>query len=125
LQAIAKVESSYRPYAMNRTHANRTASVDIGLMQINSRWIHKGPLKQMGYTQASLLDACTNVKVGAWLLADLIRVHGSMGDGLWEAVGAYNAACTNLKGLDCIRARRVYAWKVYRAMRSMARVSSS
>jgi hypothetical protein len=33
----------------------------------------------------------------------------------WEALGAYNAACTQLKGADCQKARTTYAWRVWRA----------
>lgn len=38
LKAMATVESSLRPGAMNADHLLKTRSVDIGLMQINSRW---------------------------------------------------------------------------------------
>lgn len=112
LKAMATVESSLRPGAMNADHLLKTRSVDIGLMQINSRWLKREPFKSLGYVQEHLLDPCTNVKVGAWVLANSFRTHGQT----WEAVGAYNAACTQLKGDDCVRARNTYAWKVYRAM---------
>jgi soluble lytic murein transglycosylase-like protein len=124
LMAISKVESGFDPAAINRSHRSRTGSIDLGLMQINSRWVQRPPLSQLGYSPTALLDPCTNVKVGAWVLSDLFRRYGSTGDGLWSAVGAYNAACTSLHGLDCVRARRVYAWKVYRALRSLERLSS-
>ena len=112
LKAMATVESSLRPGAMNADHLLKTRSVDIGLMQINSRWLKREPFKSLGYAQEHLLDPCTNVKVGAWVLANSFRTHGQT----WDAVGAYNAACTQLKGDDCARARNTYAWKVYRAM---------
>jgi hypothetical protein len=48
--------------------------------------------------------------VGAWILADKIQRYGFS----WEAVGAYNAACTELKGKACDAARSKYAWCVYR-----------
>lgn len=110
LYGIAKVESSLNTNAMNLTHKKRTGSYDIGLMQINSRNL-KG-LAQFGINEASLSNPCVNIEVGAYILAEKIRVHGNT----WDAVGAYNAACTQLKGNDCLRARRVYAWKVYRAI---------
>lgn len=112
LRAIAVVESSMRPEVINLGHAQRTKSHDIGLMQINSRWLDSPPFKSLGYVEAHLLDTCTNVKVGAWVLANAFAAHGVT----WEAVGAYNAACTRLKGEDCTRARNTYAWKVYRAL---------
>ncbi len=110
LYGIAKVESSLNTGAMNLTHKSRTGSYDIGLMQINSRNL-KG-LAQYGIDANSLADPCINIDVGAWILSEKIRQHGNT----WDAVGAYNAACTQLKGNDCLRARRVYAWKVYRAI---------
>lgn len=104
-----------RPHAMNKQHATKTGSYDIGLMQINSRWLRREPFSRLGYEEQHLLDACTNVRVGAWVLAGNLAKYRDT----WEAVGAYNAACTSLKGNDCRRARSTYAWKVYRAMERM------
>lgn len=112
LRAVAQVESSMRAEAVNGGHARRTQSRDIGLMQINTRWLGADPIKRLGYTEAHLYDACTSVKLGAWVLANNFTRYGAS----WEAVGAYNAACTSLKGDACIRARNGYAWKVYKAM---------
>lgn len=111
LRGMAKVESSMRPDAINLTHEARTKSVDLGLMQINSRWLPA--LSKSNITREDLLkDPCLNVKVGAWILADNMRRHGPN----WTAVGAYNAACTQLKGDECEKARMVYASKVWRAI---------
>lgn len=112
LRGIAQVESSMNPGALNEGHLRRTRSVDVGLMQINSRWLSREPFKSLGYQREHLLNPCANVKVGAWILANEIRQRGLN----WEAVGAYNASCRTLKGDDCSRARLGYAWKVYRAM---------
>lgn len=110
MAGIAEVESAFRPQAVNTTHLSKTKSIDIGLAQINSRWL--ATLSRFGITQKDLFDACTNLHIGGWILSDLIRKHGNT----WEAVGAYNAACTQLKGDDCKAARSTYAWKVHKAM---------
>lgn len=110
LQAIGRVESSGRADALNRTHVARTGSYDIGLMQINSR--HLPMLARWGIREPDLLDACTNIHVGAWLLADAFARHGNN----WNGVGAYHAGCTRLTGAACATARAGYAWRVYAAL---------
>ena len=110
LYGIATVESALDPYALNLGHFRRTGSYDIGLMQINSR--NLPALAKQGVTPEHLWDACTSVYVGARILREKLDRHGDT----WEAVGAYNAACTRLKGAACRQARMNYAWKVYRAI---------
>lgn len=112
LTAIARVESSLDPMAINNSHQKRTGSYDIGLMQINSRWLQS--LSQFGIREKELYDPCVSIEVGAWILVDLFRRHGSS----WEAVGAYNAACTQLSPQKCREARDTYISKVQRAMES-------
>ena len=110
LCAIAWVESSGNPQAMNLGHINRTGSIDIGLMQVNSS--HLANLSKWKIGKEQLTDACVSAHVGAWLLSDNFK---RLGQG-WEAVGAYNAACSQLKGAACRKARDTYISKVQKAL---------
>ena len=82
LWGISKGESSFDPAAVNY---NKNGTYDFGLMQINSSWAPT--LRRMGIPWNALADPCTNVKVGAWVLAQCIRDYGYT----WEAVGCYNS----------------------------------
>ena len=98
LWSIAKVESGMDPQAINR---NTDGSIDIGLMQINSRH-----LAELGYSQQTLIaNPCASVMAGAWVLGGMIRKYGYT----WRAVGAYNAGVGNAR--EAGRAR--YARKVW------------
>ena len=84
LYAIAKVESNFNPQA---THQNKNGSTDYGLMQINTRWF--GELEQRFGIKPERVkhDPCTNIYVGAWILASNFQSKGR----IWNSVGAYNA----------------------------------
>lgn len=88
LQAIALQESALKADALNR---NRDGSWDVGLMQINSRWLPV--LARHGIRPDQLWDPCVSVHVGAWILAGNFRRLGHN----WEAVGAYNARSPALR----------------------------
>ena len=102
LKAIGITESSLRTNAIN---VNTNKSEDYGIMQINSTWLPQ--LKTWGITKETLLtDACTNIHVGAWVLAQNVQQLGTT----WNAVGAYNAgAHESRKSL-----RQGYVQKVWR-----------
>ena len=98
LWGIAKTESSLDPQAINR---NTNGSYDYGVMQINSIWY-----RTLGAeTWNALSDPCTNVRVGAWVLAQCIKRHGYN----WEAVGCYNSGKSER--------RKVYAKKVFHQLK--------
>jgi len=80
LWSIAKHESGMNPQAVGR---NSNGTYDYGLMQINSSWA-----KVLGSkVWMRLGEPCTNVRTGAWILAQCIQRHGYN----WKAVGCYNS----------------------------------
>ncbi|CAB3732042.1 hypothetical protein LMG22037_05668 [Paraburkholderia phenoliruptrix] len=108
LWAMAETESSGRASAQNLNHVSRTGTVDLGLMQINSSWLPT--LARYGITREQLMaDPCLNIDVGAWVLAGIIKQQGAR----WDAIGAYNTACTQLKGEACTASRAAYVRKVW------------
>lgn len=102
LVAIARVESNFNPSAQHINAHLRRPSEDVGIMQVNSWWFPR--LAQFGLTREHLFDACTNIHVGAWILAHNFKERGFS----WQAVGAYNAAKDPQK-------QAAYARKVWRA----------
>ena len=110
LEAVIRVESGGNPWAisvnglraqpapaasaaeaarMAESYILRGYSVDLGLMQVNSR-----NLVALGTTVERVLDPCTNVRDGAVILAaDYAEAARSRGDGqpaLQAALSAYN-----------------------------------
>ena len=103
LHAIARTESGLNPLAIGR---NPNGSRDIGLMQINSAWL--STLATYGISERDLFEPCTNIHVGAWILAYNFYRLGYT----WDAVGAYNAVNP--------KSRRAYIDKVRRNLRTGA-----
>lgn len=110
LRAIIRVESGDRLLAINVNGASaqpspapdagaaaaianswiaKGFSVDLGLMQVNSR-----NLASLGYTVAQMFDPCTNIRAGAAILtADYLAARGTRPDpqsALQAALSAYN-----------------------------------
>lgn len=87
--AIAKQESSLRPYVVHRnppTQKNPAGSEDIGLFQINADyWLPR--LSKYGITRASLFDPCVNAHVAGWIVWGNKKTHGNT----WKAIGAFNS----------------------------------
>jgi len=81
LKAISRVESEFNPLAVNLN----STSYDIGVMQINSQ--HLAKLSRYGIQAADLYEPCTNIDVGAWILAQSIATHGYS----WKAVAHYHS----------------------------------
>ena len=107
LRAIALTESAMDSQAINR---NTNGSVDIGLMQINSRWFPH--LAEIGIQRGDLWNPCTNIHVGAWVLAGEVRRFGYT----WQAIGAYNAGPAQSVAREQRRIR--YAQRVYHNLAS-------
>lgn len=80
LKAIAKVESNFKPRAVNY---NKNGTYDFGVMQINSSWYYTLG-KEWWMT---LGDPCSNIKGGARILSGCMKKYGYS----WEAIGCYNS----------------------------------
>jgi soluble lytic murein transglycosylase-like protein len=104
LHAIAHVESGDDCRA---THLNNDGSIDMGCMQVNSRWLKE--LHRFGITREDLFVPCVNIHVGAWILAQEVERYGYT----WLAIGAYNAGPMDARTRKWkIRLYRKYAQKV-------------
>ncbi len=107
LRAIAKVESNLDPQA----YVTLKRSESRGLMQINSFWYPV--LATYGIHADDLWDPCTNIHVGAWILAQEIARYGNT----WTAVGAYYAGAYTASTQARKQAHYlVYARRVYKKL---------
>lgn len=102
LRAIAWHESKNNNAAIGK---NKDGTVDIGIMQINSRNFNH--LEEFGITQQHLKkDPCINIYTGAYYLAIAFNKMGTN----WQAIGAYNAGFKASKKQS--RRRYEYARKI-------------
>lgn len=110
IQAIMRTESGFNSWALNvngnvrlrsapRSAAeaaswsqwliDRGYSVDMGLMQINSR-----NLPRLKLTAAQIFDPCTNIRAGATILSSdyqrAAQIHGEGSKALLSAISSYN-----------------------------------
>lgn len=108
LRALIEIESSGT--CPKRHPKNDDGTYDIGCMGINSRWLPQLHRK-FSLTEQDLTDPCTNIHIGAWVLAKNIRTFGDH----WRAVGAYNAKSETK--------RIKYAWKVFEKLAWLQRQS--
>ncbi len=101
LMAIAEVESGWNPLALN---INRNASVDVGIMQINSIWFDELS-RRWGVPKEEvvslLFDPCYNIMVGAEILHRCMKKakgkhsrqsRNSEHDYLYDALRCYNGS---------------------------------
>jgi soluble lytic murein transglycosylase-like protein len=83
LYSIAWVESRMNPQSVGK---NKNGSLDLGMMQINTIWLQD--LGKYGIKQEQLMDGCTSIYIGAWIMAKNFKNYGYT----WRAIGAYNSA---------------------------------
>lgn len=82
LYSIAWVESRMNPASVGR---NTNGSVDLGMMQINTIWLPE--LAKYGIQRDQLMDGCTSIYIGAWIMSKNFKTYGYT----WRAIGAYNS----------------------------------
>lgn len=137
LDAVARVESGGNSLALNvnrlqgpqphpanvadavriaEGYVARGFSVDLGLMQVNSR-----NLPALGYTVEQVLDPCTNVAAGGRILTanytDAVRRMGEGQPALQAALSAYNTG-----SLSRVKTGKRGKWGVEATLSRKARV---
>lgn len=85
--SVLKTENGY----IGMANKNKNGTYDYGPMQINSVWLTT--INKYGYTANDIqYNACDNVKVGAWILAQ--KINGE--DQVWREVGNYHSKTKRL-----------------------------
>ena len=85
LYAVAKVESGFNPYAIDR---DSNGTYDYGVMQINSIWYKEIGLRQW----LKLKHACFNIQVGAWIMSQCQERYNNT----LQAIACYHSGSGNL-----------------------------
>ena len=80
LYAIAKVESSFNPYAIDY---DKNGTYDYGIMQINTVWYKEIGLRQW----LNLKRVCFNIQVGAWIMGQCEQRFGNV----LQAIACYHS----------------------------------
>ncbi|MBX0312445.1 MAG: lytic transglycosylase domain-containing protein [Sulfurihydrogenibium sp.] len=101
LLAIAKTESGFNRYAINK---NKNGTIDYGMFQINS-----SNLKRLKIHPSYVInDVCFASKIAAYILSSCIATYGNT----WKAVDCYN------KGKNAKNTSE-YVWKTYKNLISL------
>ncbi|WP_334473083.1 lytic transglycosylase domain-containing protein [Arsenophonus sp. PmNCSU2021_1] len=104
LRAIARQESNFNPHAKNKD-----GSLDLGVMQINSKTFNAIKNEYPTLSENDLINhPCLNIHIGAMVLTRNFATYGKN----WLAVGMYNAGMKNTN--TSIKNRYHYANKIYR-----------
>lgn len=112
LASIGYVESRYRTEAVGPQDKNGNRA--YGLMQIYST--HIPFLQKYGVDKQVLLqEPCTNIRLGAWVLAGFQQKYGKT----WKAVGAYNAGNLNWRRYEAAASYVSLVETVYHAIAPM------
>lgn len=104
IRAVAEQESGGDQRALNH---NKDGSFDVGVMQINSRWVdptNPNGLVKYGIDLGRISESeCQNIAVGVWILHQNYNALGDWG----RAIAAYNRGQAGwIKGAS-------YAWRIY------------
>jgi soluble lytic murein transglycosylase-like protein len=105
LLAIAKTESGFNRYAINK---NRNGTVDYGMFQINSSNL----IRLKIHPSHVINDVCYASKVAAYILSSCMATYGNT----WKAVDCYNKG-RNAKNTSW------YVWKTYKNLISLSNQS--
>jgi soluble lytic murein transglycosylase-like protein len=105
LLAIAKTESGFNRYAINK---NKNGTIDYGMFQINSSNLNRFKIHPTYVTN----NVCYASKVAAYILSSCIATYGNT----WRAVDCYN------KGKNAKNTSE-YVWKTYKNLVSLSNQS--
>jgi len=96
LLAIAKTESGFNRYAINK---NKNGTIDYGMFQINSSNLNRLKI----HPSHVINNICYASKIAAYILSSCISTYGNT----WRAVDCYNKG-KNAKNTSW------YVWKTYK-----------